>query len=170
MGLWLLDRPGSRYRWKTASLAAMMAAGVGLLVAQVITHFWQRPRPYVAHPHETILLVPPSSEPSFPSDHAVAAFAIAFTVAFVGRGLGALFLAAASVVSLSRVAAGLHYPGDVLGGAAIGFLSAALVLAVAGDRFPPIIAAISRVTDPVAARGWRALDRARDRRQRQPIS
>ena len=143
----------------------MTAAAVGLLVSQVITHFWQRPRPYVAHPHDTILLVAPSHEPSFPSDHAVAAFAIAFVVALIGRRMGALFLAGASVLALARVVAGLHYPGDVLGGAFIGLVSAVIVLRLGSGYFPGLIRLLSRISDPLVTPGWRALDRAKARRR-----
>jgi undecaprenyl-diphosphatase len=165
IGLWFLDRPGPWYRWKIAALGGMTAAGLGLLISQVITHIWQRPRPFVAHPHDTTLLVAPSSEPSFPSDHAVAAFAIAFVVAFVGRRMGAAFLAGATLIALTRVIAGLHYPGDVLGGAAIGLFSAAAVFWLGGDYLAPVVQVASRITDPIVRPAWRALDRAKDRRR-----
>jgi undecaprenyl-diphosphatase len=170
IGLWFLDRPGPWYRWKIAAIAGMTAAGLGLLCSQVITHIWQRPRPFVAHPHDTILLVPPSSEPSFPSDHAVAAFAIAFAVAFVGRRMGAAFLAGATLIAVSRVVAGLHYPGDILGGAAIGLLAAALVFWLGGDYLTPVVRLASRVTDPLVRPAWRALDHAKERRRGRPAS
>ena len=170
IGLWFLDRPGPWYRWKIAALAGMTAAGLGLVISQAITQFWQRPRPFVAHPHDTLLLVAPSSEPSFPSDHAVAAFAVAFAVAFVGRRMGAAFLAAATLIAVTRVIAGLHYPGDILGGAAIGLLSAALVYWLAGGYLAPVVRAVSKVTDPLVAPAWRAFDRAKDRRRRRTVS
>src|SRR5262245_36317887 len=170
IGLWFLDRPGPWYRWKIASLAGMTAAGFGLVVSQVITQFWQRPGPFVAHPHDTILLVARSNEPSFPSDHAVAAFAIAFAVAFIGRRMGAAFLAGATLIGVTRVIAGLHYPGDVLGGAAIGFVSAAAVLLLAGDYLAPVVRVASKVTDPLVTPAWRALDRAKDRRRSRAAS
>jgi undecaprenyl-diphosphatase len=165
VGLWFLDRPGPWFRWKIAALGGMAAAGLGLFMSQVISHFWQRPRPFMAHPHETILLVAQSHEPSFPSDHAVAAFAIAFAVAFVGRRMGAFFLAGATLIAVARVIAGLHYPGDVLGGAAIGLVAAAIVMRVGGDYLTPVVRVLSRITDPIAAPAWRALDRAKDRRR-----
>jgi undecaprenyl-diphosphatase len=165
ISLWFLDRPGPWYRWKIAALGGVTAASLGLMLSQVITHFWQRPRPFVAHPHDTILLVAPSQEPSFPSDHAVAAFAVAFAVAFVGRRMGAAFLAGATLVAVTRVIAGLHYPGDILGGAAIGFLSAMLVFWLGGGYLAPVVQIASRVTDPLVAPVWRALDRAKDRRR-----
>jgi membrane-associated phospholipid phosphatase len=170
IGLWFLDRPGPLYRWKIAALSGMTAAGLGLLVSQVITQFWQRPRPFVAHPHDTILLVAPSAEPSFPSDHAVAAFAVAFAVAFVGRRMGAAFLAGATLIALTRVIAGLHYPGDVLGGAAIGLLSATLVYWLAGDYMTTVVRLGSRITDPLVAPAWRAFDRANERRRRRTVT
>jgi undecaprenyl-diphosphatase len=165
IGLWFLDRPGPWYRWKVASLGGMTAAGLGLLISQVITQVWHRPRPFVAHPHDTILLVTRSSEPSFPSDHAVAAFAIAFGVAFIGRRMGALFLATATLIAVARVIVGLHYPGDVLGGAAIGLLSAFVVMRLAGDYLTPVVRLLSRVSDPLVAPAWRELDRAKERRR-----
>lgn len=164
-GLWFLDRPGARYRWKLACLSALASAGLGLLVSQVITHFWDRPRPFVAHPSDTLLLVSPSGEPSFPSDHAVAAFAIAFSVLFVGRRTGALFLAAATTVALTRVFVGLHYPGDVGGGAVIGFICALVVFRFTGGFWTGTIRLISRVTDPVARPAWDAFDRHKYRRR-----
>ena len=165
IGLWFLDRPGPWYRWKVAALAGMTAAGLGLVVSQVITQLWERPRPFVAHPHDTVLLVARSNEPSFPSDHAVAAFAIAFVVAFVGRLMGAVFLAAATLIAVSRVIAGLHYPGDILGGAAIGLISAIVVFWLGADHLAPVVRLASRITDPLVRPAWRALDRARDRRR-----
>jgi undecaprenyl-diphosphatase len=169
LGLWFLDRPGPWYRFKIACLAGLTAAALGLLASQVITHFWARERPYVAHPHETFLPLVPSNEPSFPSDHAIAAFAIAFSVAFIGgRRAGALFLAAATVIALTRVFVGLHYPGDVAGGALIGFLSAGVVYLASDSRWVPIAALLSRVTDPVVKPGWKALDNYKATRRARP--
>ena len=169
--LWLFDRPGPWYRWKIACLSGLVAAGTGLLISQVVSNLWARERPAIAHPNDTLLLVPPSHEPSFPSDHATAAFAIAFSVAFVGgRRTGALFLAAASVLALSRVFVGLHYPGDVAGGALIGLVSALLVFFTAGGRWVPIVRLLSKVTDPFVRPAWRAKDAYRARRRRHSFS
>jgi undecaprenyl-diphosphatase len=164
--LWFLDRPGHWYRWKIACLSGLTAAGLGLLVGQVVSHLWVRDRPFVAHPSQTLLLVAPSHEPSFPSDHAIAAFAIAVSVALVGGRLaGSLFLTAATVVAISRVFVGLHYPGDVLGGAVIGAASAIVVFFLAGGRWAPIAGLASRVTDPLVAPTWKALDGYKARRR-----
>ncbi len=159
-GLWFLDRPGPPAKWRLACLSGLAAAGLGLLLAQPIGWVWFRERPYDAHPGETLLLVPASNEPSFPSDHAVAAFAIAFAVAMFGRRMGALFLAGATMVALARVFVGLHYPGDIAGGMLIGLAAAVVVRAVPRRMLLPLVRVVSRFTDPVATMLWRAFDRA----------
>jgi undecaprenyl-diphosphatase len=168
--LWFLDRPGARFRWKVACLSGLAAAGFGLAVSQVIGHLWVRERPFDAHPLQTVLLAPASHEPSFPSDHAVAAFAIAFSVLFVGGRLaGALFLGGATIVAVTRIFVGLHYPGDVLGGIGVGLVAAGLIFFVGGGRWTPLVRLLSRLTDPLVAPVWRVLD-ARQARRRAPTT
>jgi undecaprenyl-diphosphatase len=73
---------------------------------------------------------------SFPSDHAAIFFAIAMGMWFSFRKLAWLLLAwSILVVSLPRLYLGLHYPSDVLGGAALGI---GVVLLV--RRFAPLSA------------------------------
>jgi undecaprenyl-diphosphatase len=85
---------------------------------------WARPRPYLAHPGDAHLFIPASHDPSFPSDHATAAFAIAVAILLRHRKAGVLALVLATLVSVGRVAVGTHYPGDVLAGAAVGTVAA----------------------------------------------
>jgi undecaprenyl-diphosphatase len=88
--------------------------------------FVHRIRPYDAG--ITHLLIEPSADFSFPSDHATATFAIAATFLMhrmPRRGL--LFLAAATLMIYSRVYVGTHYASDVLGGALTGIVAAGLV-------------------------------------------
>ncbi len=102
---------------------------VGLAVNQIILLFVHRIRPYDAG--ITHLLIDRSADPSFPSDHATATFAIAAAFLLYGvRRLGLWFLAAAVLVAISRVYIGTHYVGDVLGGAMTGILAAMLIRAL----------------------------------------
>jgi undecaprenyl-diphosphatase len=119
-----------RGKWRSVNgrhgvVAAGFSALLALGVAQLIADLWARPRPYLAHP-DVHLFIAPSHDPSFPSDHATAAFAIALALFLRHRGVGWLALGLATVVSVARVAVGTHYPGDVAAGAAIG-AAAALV-------------------------------------------
>jgi undecaprenyl-diphosphatase len=117
--LFLLSR--SRRRLATSAGAA---AALALLAAQVISRAVDRPRPFVTHPAALHLFTRHVPDPGFPSDHATAAFAIAVAVLLRDRRWGTVALIAATVLAVGRVALGLHYPTDVLGGAALGSLCA----------------------------------------------
>jgi membrane-associated phospholipid phosphatase len=164
VGLWLLGRPGTLSRWRVASASALASAGIALLTNQVIAHLWARERPVAAHPGSAHLyLVHPSHDPSFPSDHAAASFAIAFAVLFVSRRAGIGFLVAAAAISVARVLLGLHYPGDIAAGVLVGLGSAAFVHHVALRPVRGIVLAVGRVTDVVLAPLWRLGERRRAR-------
>lgn len=98
----------------TVVLVAGIALGLGLLADQIIGHFWSRDRPYATHANAH-LIEPPSSDPSFPSDHATAGFAFTFGVMAQLPLLAAILLVETVLMSLGRVFVGLHYPGDVVG-------------------------------------------------------
>ncbi|MFF9687610.1 bifunctional phosphatase PAP2/diacylglycerol kinase family protein [Streptomyces sp. NPDC014623] len=57
---------------------------------------------------------------SFPSGHAASAAAFATGVALESKGWGAAVAPVAAAVAASRVYTGVHYPSDVLAGAALG--------------------------------------------------
>ncbi len=101
-----------------ACLSATAAAAIALGVGQVIIHLWDRARPFTDH--DVRLLLPPSPDPSFPSDHATFVFAVAVAVALVNRRAGMAALALALFVSFARVYVGEHYVSDVVAGALIG--------------------------------------------------
>lgn len=148
--LWFLAPPGRSDRWKRAGTAGLAGAALGLATNQVIIHIWQRPRPYQAHPHGIVPILARSTDPSFPSDHASAAFGIAVGILLIHRRAGYLFLSVAILIAISRVATGMHYPTDVLAGAAIGTVSGFLTARVFMEPvLVPLIRAVSRITDPV---------------------
>ncbi|HEX3733999.1 MAG TPA: phosphatase PAP2 family protein [Solirubrobacterales bacterium] len=113
--------------WRRAAVAAGLSAGLGLAVGKAISELVDRARPFVADPGGVHLFSSHVADAGFPSDHATAAFAIAVAIVLRKRGWGIVALVAAAVLSVGRVAIGVHYPSDVLGGAALG-TAAALVL------------------------------------------
>ena len=166
LSLWFLDQPGRVVRWKLATVSACTAAGLGLLVNQAIGHIWFRERPYAAHPAHADLFASASGDPSFPSDHATAAFAIAFAVLFISPRVGSVLLAAAMAIGVSRILVGLHYPTDVLAGAVIGLGCAAFVSLAARNPVERATAFINRATGPVEEGVTRRFDKARRSLQR----
>ena len=156
--LWFLARPGTASKWKLVSASALAAAALGLLVNQVIAAFWTRTRPFIAHP-DAHVWGSPSHDPSFPSDHASAAFAIAITVFFFSRRVGIPFLALAVVIVVGRIVIGAHYPTDVIAGLAVGLICALAVVRLARPLLSPLVRLVAAASDTVTAPVWRLLDR-----------
>jgi membrane-associated phospholipid phosphatase len=150
--LWLLDAPRKSGLSRRAAASGLGAAALGLGLNQLVILAWDRPRPYEAHPRSIVPLIAPSHDPSFPSDHATAAFSIAFGVLFVARRAGLFFLAWAALIAASRVVVGVHYPTDVLAGLVIGLASGYAVARLAPLMLDPVVRLVARLTDPVLER------------------
>jgi undecaprenyl-diphosphatase len=146
--LWLATRPGEERRWKVAALAGAASGALALLVNQAIAKLvWDRPRPYETHPGAYHLSS--SRDPSFPSDHASAAFGIAFGIFFVAPRVGSVFLVVAALISIGRVVVGAHYPADVLAGLGVGLVVAAAVVFLARPVLEWIARLLERISDPL---------------------
>ncbi len=153
--LGLIVRGGKRGRI-AAVLVVLVVFCADQLSSSVIKPLVQRPRPChvvdgaPAVP-EVHLLVHCGGGKSFPSSHAVNTFAVATLFAFFyHRWRWALF-GWAAIVSFSRVAVGVHYPSDILGGALIGLGVGWCVLGVwmVAGRFLPGWARLSPEEAPV---------------------
>ncbi len=107
---------------KQVAILSVISFAAALLINQIIGHIYFRPRPFVFH-DVNLLIVKSSSDPSFPSDHVTFSFAIASLVWLWNKRIGTLSIILGFIIALSRVFVGVHYPFDVLGGALIGSVS-----------------------------------------------
>ncbi|MGB2854666.1 MAG: phosphatase PAP2 family protein [Dehalococcoidia bacterium] len=123
--LWFLGKD-AQARERNQRTVFCTAAGVGFAAAVVklMNLGLDRLRPFEAHPDTVNLLFYACTDPSFPSNSAAAAFAFATGAWFGNRKAGALLFLLAIVWSFTRVYCGIHYPLDIIGGAAIGILVA----------------------------------------------
>jgi undecaprenyl-diphosphatase len=115
-------------------LPMVLAAAVGGLAVLAIKITVDRPRPPEHFAALGVAVHAPGGVPpdnSFPSGHAQTAFAAAVYLALLFPRGAAAFLALAALVGLSRIALGVHYPSDVIAGAALGsaFSIAAFLIA-----------------------------------------
>jgi undecaprenyl-diphosphatase len=134
--------------WSIAASVLAVAFNLGL------EHLIFEPRPFVAH--AVHLLIAHPADASFPSDHSAVSFAVAamllftvptllahawkqrvilgglqrwrsFLLPLVLMGLAILM---ACSIGIARVFVGVHYPGDILGGAMSGIAAAGIVMAL----------------------------------------
>ncbi|MFJ7280826.1 phosphatase PAP2 family protein [Kitasatospora sp. NPDC098663] len=117
---------------RTARRAALRGAG-SLLIASAAANIaakglTRRPRPALDPVPVVRRLLKQPITSSFPSGHSASAAAFATALAIESPVLGAVAAPVALGVMASRIYVGVHYPGDVLAGAALGAGVAALTL------------------------------------------
>ncbi|MBI5728744.1 MAG: phosphatase PAP2 family protein [Candidatus Magasanikbacteria bacterium] len=117
-------------RWPSRRAAMLFLAWtllvwlVGWLIDIGIGYLAHEPRPHITYPESRLLFTPMQKWKSFPSDHAMAAWLMVF-LANLARLPGAIALFPLALwVSWGRVYAGVHYPGDILGGLVMAGLAA----------------------------------------------
>jgi membrane-associated phospholipid phosphatase len=113
---------------------AVLAADVAADLLSLGLRDWiGRRRPPLVYPEPKPLVGVPHSG-SFPSGHAATAFACAALLAWASPRLAVPALLLAAAIAWSRVYVGVHWPLDVLGGAALGLAIALLMLAAIRRR------------------------------------
>ena len=114
---------------RTRSGGALTLCGLAVefaLCDLVLKRLILRPRPYLVV-YGLVCLVPPESSTSFPSGHAASSFVCACLLTCLFGKKGALAYIPASLIALSRIYVGVHYPSDVLAGIALGTLVGTVV-------------------------------------------
>lgn len=130
------------FLWGSFAFAAFLFTGLELpnllvpwaavagswTLAEGAKYLFDRARPFIWDTGVAPLIKTPSSS-SFPSGHSATAAAGALTLSVIYPAFAPLLVPAGLLVILSRVYLGVHFPVDVLAGAAIGLATAGLVLA-----------------------------------------
>jgi membrane-associated phospholipid phosphatase len=106
--------------------AALIAVICAMLASQGLKHGLDLPRPPVVLAPDLFHVIGPRlGGRSFPSGHTTAAFTVAALLCgyALPLRLALLPVVGATLIALSRLAVGVHWPTDVLAGAAVGWLS-----------------------------------------------
>src|SRR5271165_361671 len=111
--------------WKTTRAVAPALWLATATVEHPIKKWFRRRRPFISLIEAIIVGRKPGSY-SFPSGHSAAAFAGALLLAREYPASSRGFFGLASLVALSRIYLGVHYPGDVLSGSLLGMVLAGI--------------------------------------------
>jgi membrane-associated phospholipid phosphatase len=142
--LWVLARAAPA-RVVALVMAVPVAVGLAWGVSEALKQLWRVDRPcrlLVSFPGWA--QCPPAGDWSFPSNHAAIAGALTVGIVVIAWRLGSgwtgvLALSAGPVVVVSRVVAGAHFPHDVVVGAVLGGIVAAMTAIVFVLITPPLI-------------------------------
>src|SRR5204862_4320808 len=139
--LWLVLAAvlSAMYRRWGVLLLTVVAVALADWTSMVIRALVDRPRPPLRYP-EPKTLVPLPHDASFPSGHAATSFAAATMLSFAFPAFAPALLILAAAVAFSRVYVGVHYPLDVIGGAALGALVATALRTLVRARRRPATA------------------------------
>jgi len=145
LALWFAAKTAyRRERQQRAVIAGAIAVAIANMAVVILngTEWALRPRPFDIDPHAALFYAPP--DPSFPSNSMAVGFALAVSIVRVNRPFGIAMGLIATLMGVSRVYAGVHFPVDIVAGAAIGSLAS--LLAITLLRFmEPVTAGILRL-------------------------
>lgn len=141
------------FRGRAAKLDALFvfsAVAASLAISYGLGLLYSHPAPHQLQAN-TLLSGPP--ENAFPSQHATVCFGMVWPLLALGRRrLSAAFLLVALLVSVGRVATGLHYPVDISGSVLASLLGFGVVW-LASD----VVAGMADRVIDIEARFWRTL-------------
>ena len=139
--LWFSGKSATvREQNQRAVLSAIASMLLGNVFVKALNLLFYRPRPFADHT-VTLLFYRPSDS-SFPSNPAAVVFAIATAVWLSHRKMGWLLYFLAVLMCFARVYVGVHYPLDIIGGAAVAVFTVYFTVRIVFPLCQPMIALI----------------------------
>ena len=93
--------------------------GLATLVAEILSKYTDRARPFT-FPNEAVNFLNHAADGGMPSHHMVFIVALSYCVIGFHRNIGVVILLMAIISGIGRMAAGIHYPTDLIVGIFIG--------------------------------------------------
>jgi len=108
---------------KEITLHSIYSSLLAWLISLFLKDIFHTPRPFRVDGTIPLTAIV-THDYAFPSGHTAASFALSLTIFLHHRRLGSLFLVCSLIVGISRIAAHVHYPIDILGGGILGCIIA----------------------------------------------
>lgn len=139
---WFSREKENRIMIISGGFSFVLAEIMGKLAGQL--HSNNQPFAELNHVNQ---LIQKAVDNSFPSDHTILLFSICFSIWLVRKKSGFLWMILAFCTGISRIGVGVHYPFDVLVGAAIAMLSAYIIYVLAAKL--PFITSILSIYEKI---------------------
>jgi len=101
------------------AIASALSLATSHLPVAIIKKLYPRRRPYIVLDQINVT-ANPLKDHSFPSGHTTAIFSVIIPFVLYYPFLAIILIPIASIVGLSRIYLGLHYPSDVIAGSILG--------------------------------------------------
>jgi len=120
------------YKRKTQQLKlygfALLSAIIARFgIASIIRFFYHRPRPFLVLSLSHLIS---DNTYSFPSGHTIFMFSLATAVYYFNKKLAYFLYGSGLLIGFARVAGGVHYPSDVVGGIILGMATSVAIHAL----------------------------------------
>lgn len=112
-------------KWREFILLCFSGGFAWFFTKFIAKFFFHTFRPFVIFPQVHSLFA--ETGYAFPSGHTTTAAAIAFAIFFTNKKAGYVFIFFALLIGMTRIAAGVHFPIDILGGFILGAMVAYFV-------------------------------------------
>ncbi len=110
---------------KKEIFSAFFVGALAWVLAYVLKFVFATDRPFVVLKGVNSLF--PETGHAFPSGHATFFMALAVSIFFFHKKAGYIFMLFALIIGIARIAGGVHFPIDILGGFVLGGLVSCLV-------------------------------------------
>jgi undecaprenyl-diphosphatase len=150
--LWIMAwLQANRRHKKQLVWAAVIAVVLAAILDKIASIVYYDPRPFTTHHIQP--LVTHVADNGFPSEHTLFGVTVAAALIFYRPKLGSAALILALIVGISRVAAHVHSPIDIVGAALMGFSAGYIGYRLSAKwLLPKAKHGVGRPTDPTQIR------------------
>ncbi|MEK7564456.1 MAG: phosphatase PAP2 family protein [Patescibacteria group bacterium] len=119
------DKVAAFIEKKKEILISFFSGAIAWTLAHFLKEIFLAPRPFRVFSDVVPLLT--KVDHSFPSGHATFYMALAFSIFLSHKKVGSIFIFFAIIIGIARIASGVHFPVDILGGFILGIIIASFV-------------------------------------------